>query len=83
VSAAAGAMSAAGLSVSFSPRRPFTPLPGSGGEAKLQDAHGHGLLLLAQAKLGDIGDADYIEAHIDVSHRVHAGVSNVAHHVSE
>jgi hypothetical protein len=26
---------------------------------------------------------DDLEVHVDVSHRVHAGVGNVAHHVSE
>jgi hypothetical protein len=55
----------------------------SGGEAKMQEAHGHDLLLLAQAKLGEGGDADNLEAYVDVSHRVHAGAGNVAHHVSE
>jgi hypothetical protein len=54
----------------------------SGGESKPQDAHGHDLLLLAQAKLGEGGDADNLEAYVDVTHRVHA-VGNVAHHVSE
>jgi hypothetical protein len=41
------------------------------------------LVLLAQAKPGEGGDADDLEAHVYVSHRAHAGVGNVTQHASE